>query len=108
MKKVIYSLFMAGLLVNAMHAAVFTVSNDPNAPAQYSSINTALGVANPGDTVMVYGSGISYGTVNVNRTVVLIGRLSQSLWRQFHYRHPEPGRVRCLFGKQQYHYRFYR
>jgi hypothetical protein len=73
MKKVIYSLFMAGLLVNAMHAAVFTVSNDPNAPAQYSSINTALGVANPGDTVMVYGSGISYGTVNVNRTVVLIG-----------------------------------
>ena len=73
MRKVFYLLILAGLLTDSMQAAVFTVSNDPNAPAQYTSVNTALGNANPGDTIMVYGSGISYGTVNVSREIVLIG-----------------------------------
>lgn len=56
-----------------MDAAVLTVSNDAKAPAQYSAINTAIAAANPGDTIMVYGSGISYGTVEIAREIVLIG-----------------------------------
>lgn len=73
MKKTLLSLMFAGILVSSLNAAVLTVSNDSKAPAQYTSINAALGDAFDGDTVMVYGSGTSYGTVNVNKEIVLIG-----------------------------------
>ena len=73
MKKTLLSLMFAGILVSSLNAAVITISNDPKAPAQYSSIGTAITNANPGDTLMVYGSTSSYGTVTVNKQIVLIG-----------------------------------
>jgi hypothetical protein len=43
-----------------MMATVWTVSNDPNRPAQYSVLQTAVDAASPNDTLLVTGSGTSY------------------------------------------------
>ena len=65
-------LVLSGIMVNA---TVRTVSNHPQHPAQYTSINTAIQSSNPGDTVLVFGSGwnYSYGNVTIDRKIVLIG-----------------------------------
>jgi hypothetical protein len=57
----------------ASFATVRTVSNDPKAPAQYNSINTAIQASSNGDTILVYGSGIGYGNITIDREIVLIG-----------------------------------
>lgn len=43
-----------------VQATVWTVSNDPNRPAQYSVLQTAVDAASPNDTLLVTGSGTSY------------------------------------------------
>lgn len=73
MKKFLFALFLLCLIVVNAHATVRTVSNDPKAPAQYTSIQTAINASVGGDTVMVYGSATSYGNITVDREIVLIG-----------------------------------
>lgn len=73
MKKAIFTLAMFGILAAGTNATVRTVSNDPKAPAQYTSINTAVQEASNGDTIMVYGSATTYGSVTIDRKIVLIG-----------------------------------
>jgi hypothetical protein len=62
------------------YSAQITVSNDPESPAMYSSLQTAVTAAAPGDTLLIApsklnssGSPISYGTVNMYVNLVLIG-----------------------------------
>ncbi len=43
-----------------MMATVWTVSNDPNRPAQYTALQAAVDAASPNDTLLVTGSGTSY------------------------------------------------
>ena len=64
-------LFIA--LATQIHATVRTVSNYTNHPAQYTSLQTAINDAGAGDTILVTGSNTSYGTINVNKHVVIIG-----------------------------------
>jgi len=73
MKRVLINFILVSNLFCTVDADVLTVSNDAKAPAQYTDINTAIAAATPGDTIMVYGSGSTYSTVNLNREVVLIG-----------------------------------
>lgn len=54
-------------------ATVWTVSNDPNQPAQYDSIYKAHDAASPGDTILVSGSQTSYGIIYIKKRLVLIG-----------------------------------
>jgi hypothetical protein len=54
-------------------AAIRTVDNTPGSAAQYSSIQNAVNAANSGDTILVYGSPNAYGSVNINKKVILIG-----------------------------------
>jgi hypothetical protein len=54
-------------------AVVRTVSNDPNNPAQYNTVQAALNASSHGDTVYVNGSQFNYGDFQINRRVVLIG-----------------------------------
>ena len=63
-----------------LKAAQITVSNDPQTPAQYSDLQTAIDAASPGDTLLIAssllnssGSPISYGTANLYTNLVLIG-----------------------------------
>jgi hypothetical protein len=54
-------------------ATVRTVSNDPNNPAQYSTVQAALNASNHGDTVYVNGTQFTYPDFQINRRIVLIG-----------------------------------
>ena len=77
MKKILIlfaGLLLSGIMVNA---TVRTVSKNALHPAQYTSINTAIQDSDPGDTILVFGNGTGYnqdyGTVNIDRKIVLIG-----------------------------------
>lgn len=53
-----------------------TVDNSPNSPGQFTSLQDAINACNPGlprDTLLITGTNISYGTVTVDRPLVLIG-----------------------------------
>ena len=72
MKKIILLslLFLYSVVV---WATVHTVSNDPARPAQFTSAATALNAAAPGDTLYIYGSPSSYGDLQVNKNITIIG-----------------------------------
>lgn len=50
-----------------------TVDNSPNSPGQFTSLQAAIDNAGPGDTLLITGTNISYGTVSVDRPLTLIG-----------------------------------
>ena len=56
MKKLILLCVAAGSLFTAK-AAVITVSNNPNSPGQYTSLQTAIDAAASGDTLYVHEIG---------------------------------------------------
>jgi hypothetical protein len=55
------------LLSHSLLAKTITVSNNPNSPGQFTSIQTAIDDANTlsGDVIIVQGSGTSYGNFTV-------------------------------------------
>lgn len=62
-------------------ATVRTVSNDPALPAQFTttteggntSFNNAQTASSPGDTIYLYGTRFSYGTITISKRLVVIG-----------------------------------
>lgn len=73
MRKV-FTLFFSLLSAHfCLQATVYTVSNDPSKPAQYTSPVTALAAASPGDTLYIYGSPNEYGDLAVDKSIVIIG-----------------------------------
>lgn len=66
-------LLFAIVMFQLSQAAVFVVDNTPGAGAPYSNVNTAINAAINGDTIMIQPSVTSYGTVDVNKRLVLIG-----------------------------------
>ena len=75
MKKNPLLLIVCCCLFSAVDAKVFTVSNNPNAPAQYSDITPAITAASSGDTIYIQGSPNTYNTSTyvVNKRLTLIG-----------------------------------
>ncbi|GAB5554182.1 MAG: hypothetical protein Sapg2KO_37730 [Saprospiraceae bacterium] len=66
------------LLIVAMHMSAqktIQVSNDPGLGiiADETSLQTAIDNASPGDTLLVYPSGRSYGRVNIDKPLHIIG-----------------------------------
>jgi hypothetical protein len=61
------------VIANSALAVVRTVSNDPNNPAQFNTIQAALNASNHGDTIYVNGTQFVYPDFQINRRVVLIG-----------------------------------
>jgi len=53
-------------------AAIFTVSNNPTIPAQYTDIQVAHNVAEAGDTLQLVGSGNSY-SLSLSKRLHIIG-----------------------------------
>lgn len=72
MKRYLLTLFIAGLSIS-LYATTITVSNDINRPGQYSNLQTAIDAAANGDTILVYGSSSSYGSITINKPLVLVG-----------------------------------
>ncbi|MCB0809580.1 MAG: hypothetical protein KDB96_09905 [Flavobacteriales bacterium] len=54
-------------------ATIHTVHNDPLYNAQYSSVDAAISAASPFDTLLIHGSGVSYGNITLNKSLTLIG-----------------------------------
>lgn len=74
MKKLLISflLLFCALVVNA---TIITVDNNPNSAADYTDLQAAIDAANPGDTIYISGSTVTYGTgtINILKPIVLIG-----------------------------------
>jgi hypothetical protein len=63
-------------LINAsvnLFGTVRTVSNNPDIPAQYTNLQTAIDACAAGDTLLVSGSATSYGTVTIRKKLILYG-----------------------------------
>jgi hypothetical protein len=67
------TLTLAVALATTAHATVFTVSNDPATPAQYTDVQAAHDAASPGDTLLVKASTSSYSGLNLDRPLTVIG-----------------------------------
>lgn len=59
MKKHLIFLMLIGIIHHAS-ATVWTVSNDPNRPAQFTAIQAAVDAASPNDTLLITGSTTQY------------------------------------------------
>ena len=54
-------------------ADIITVSNNPDSPGQYTSLQTAIDAAMDGDTILIAGSPTSYGAITLDKKLRLIG-----------------------------------
>jgi hypothetical protein len=61
------------LLAFLSHATTWTVDNTGGSGAQFTSITSAINGANTADTILVHSSQTSYGYIQINKQVVLIG-----------------------------------
>ncbi|MEX1239704.1 MAG: hypothetical protein WEB30_08300 [Cyclobacteriaceae bacterium] len=75
MKKAIISLLATSALFLAFstYARILTVSNNPDRPAQYATVQAAIDVAVAGDTIFVHGSQFLYPDFTINKRLVIIG-----------------------------------
>ncbi|KPK80360.1 MAG: hypothetical protein AMS27_17125 [Bacteroides sp. SM23_62_1] len=75
MKKIItlFSLFIG--IAAVTYGTVHTVSNNPDIPAQYTSLQAAIDASHDtaGDTILVAGSPTSYGDIAITKKVVIYG-----------------------------------
>ncbi|MBL7943284.1 MAG: hypothetical protein JNM00_10985, partial [Flavobacteriales bacterium] len=64
------------LLLASLHgwAAQVTVSNNPNIPAQYSNLQTAIDAVAAGDTLIVSHSNSSYGSIIITKALSVLGQ----------------------------------
>ncbi|MDF1549786.1 MAG: hypothetical protein P1P88_18300 [Bacteroidales bacterium] len=74
MKK-LYFLLLISYISFTAQATVWTVSNNPNSPGQFSDLQTAIdtSIVNNGDTLYISGSLTSYGNITLNKPLTLIG-----------------------------------
>ncbi|MBK9255783.1 MAG: hypothetical protein IPM42_09875 [Saprospiraceae bacterium] len=67
----IFLLFIS--VYNTTYATVWTVSNDPARPAQFTTITAAVNAASPGDTLRIAGSNTTYDVPTLYFKLVFIG-----------------------------------
>jgi len=74
MKKLFIVLTSAFIIVSLnTNARVVTVSNSPTSPGMYFNLQNACDLSSDGDTLLVSGSQISYGTITLNHALTLLG-----------------------------------
>lgn len=74
MKPTLLLLICASFACQSLFATIRTVSNDPNNPAQFATIQAAVNAAVAGDTIYVNASPTVYSeTVTISKRLVLIG-----------------------------------
>lgn len=73
MYKFLLSLLLFIFATAVANSAIRTVSNNPNIPAQYTNLQTAINESNVGDTIYVSWSVTSYGSITLPKRLVIIG-----------------------------------
>jgi hypothetical protein len=71
MRRLITTLFVA--MTSLAWATVYTVSNNPDRPAQYTQVDPAIAAAAAGDTIYVYGSLTTYSNFTITKRLVFVG-----------------------------------
>jgi hypothetical protein len=74
---------VAFLIAISSQATIITVSNTVNVPAMYNNAQVAVDAASDGDTVQVFPSLTSYGSLTITRGITLIGSGLGSSFRSF-------------------------
>lgn len=72
MKRLVIILLCA-FSMHFAHGTVLTVCNMPYSPGQYTTMFDAINAASFNDTIYVHGSSINYGSVYINKPLVIIG-----------------------------------
>jgi hypothetical protein len=72
MKKFSLSILLINLSFSVF-ATILTVSNAAHQPAQFSSVQAAHDAASAGDTLLVSGTGMSYGDLTITKQLSIIG-----------------------------------
>ncbi|MFM9986345.1 MAG: hypothetical protein ACKVOK_13990 [Flavobacteriales bacterium] len=72
MKKILSLILLSTCMITSF-ATVHTVSNNPDSPGEFSSLQSAIDAATNGDTLYVHGSPTNYGNIYLNRNLTLIG-----------------------------------
>lgn len=60
-------------LASSLHAATWTVDNVTSRPANFRTIQAAVDAAAVGDTLLVAGSSVRYGNINLNKRIIIKG-----------------------------------
>ncbi len=68
-----FCLIVSMLVSAASFGKVWTVSNNPAAPAQFTDVNAAVTAATAGDTIYVHGTQFTYPDFSINKKLVMIG-----------------------------------
>lgn len=68
-----------------LYGRIITVSNMVNSPGQYTGFIEVSGVVVPGDTILVHGSPISYGSTNIRQNDIVIIGTGHTPDKQFPY-----------------------
>ncbi|MFZ5970742.1 MAG: hypothetical protein ACOYXA_04045 [Bacteroidota bacterium] len=71
--KTVLLLLVSGLAPLFCMGTVRTVSNDPNNPAQFNTVQAAINASVHGDTVYVNGTQFPYADFTINKRLVMIG-----------------------------------
>jgi hypothetical protein len=71
LKRLLFTAFISCTLF--MNAQI-TVDNKTDTNALYSDLQTAINAANSGDTIYVHSSITNYGSIEIDRKIVLVGR----------------------------------
>ena len=75
MKK-ISSILLTGIMLGIAliaHSTILRVNNTPAITVPYATFQAAYNVAVNGDTIYLEGSGYTYGTLNISKSLVIIG-----------------------------------
>lgn len=73
MKKTITTITLGLLFSLSTFATVRTVNNYIANAAQYSDVQSAINASAVGDTLLIHGTPVSYGSITLNRRLCLIG-----------------------------------
>jgi hypothetical protein len=73
MKPFLISAILVCGTVVSLNAAIHTVSNNPNRPAQYDNITAAIAAASAGDTIYIHGSQFNYPDFTITKRLVVVG-----------------------------------
>ena len=65
--------FFIFIVSTGTYATIWTVSNNPNSPGQYTSLQMAVDSSGMGDTILVAGSSTTYGIVDIYWQLTIIG-----------------------------------
>jgi hypothetical protein len=73
MKKTLFFTIVLTIFAFTVNATIWTVSNNPDSPGQYTSLQMAIDSSMVHDTILVAGSPTSYGNITLKWSLTLIG-----------------------------------